>query len=534
MKKLLLSISILFAFTALAQQPVTGGQQQFSPAQKLNYAERVIEAFYVDSVNPDRLVEDAIVAMLRNLDPHSSYSNADETRELTTPLQGNFSGVGIQFNLNNDSLYVVQTVAGGPSERVGIRAGDRILSANDTILSGAKRTNADILRILRGPKGTEVNIDVVRRGEPDVIHFRVIRDDIPISSIDAAYMAAPGIGYIRVARFAEETAAEVAEAIERLIPQGMEHLILDLEDNGGGYLNAAYELSSIFLEGGDRVVYTDGPRIDPVYYDVPKGNRPLRGRLVVMVNQNSASASEIVSGAVQDNDRGVIVGRRTFGKGLVQRPIPFPDGSMIRLTVSRYFTPSGRSIQKPYTPGDETDYRLDMLHRYEAGEFMSADSIHFADSLRFTTLRRGRTVYGGGGIMPDRFVPIDTVGYSTYYRDLMAKGLFNRYVISYVDVNRDRLKSLYPSVTSFIEGFEVTPEMIDALVAMGEADGVAPDPEGLATSRTIIEAVLKGLVARDIFDTSAYFQVVNPVLSPIFVEALDIITHPDAYNALLQ
>lgn len=527
-----LSLLLAVAFASVAQQ--SGGQPQFSPAQKLNYAERIIEAYYVDSVNADHLVEEAIIAMLRTLDPHSSYSNADETRELTTPLQGNFSGIGIQFNLYNDTLYVVQTVAGGPSEKVGLRAGDRILSANDTILSGAKRANADILRILRGPKGTEVNVDVLRRGEPEVIQFRIVRDDIPIASVDAAYMAAPGVGYIRVARFAEETAAEVASAVDKLLPLGMQHLILDLEDNGGGYLNAAYELASMFLQGGDRVVYTDGPRIDPVYYNVPEGNKPLDGRLVIMVNQNSASASEIVSGAVQDNDRGVIVGRRTFGKGLVQRPIPFPDGSMMRLTVSRYFTPSGRSIQKPYTPGDETDYRLDMLHRYEAGEFMSADSIHFADSLRYHTLRSRRTVYGGGGIMPDRFVPIDTTGYSTYYRDLMAKGVFNRYAISYVDVNRKALLKKYPTVSSFIESFKVTPEMVDALVEMGRADGVEPDPEGLETSRQIIITLIKGLIARDIFDTSAYFQIVNPVLSPIFVEALDIISNPSDYDALLQ
>lgn len=367
-----------------------------------------------------------------------------------------------------------------------------------------------------------------------MIQFRIVRDDIPIASVDAAYMAAPGVGYIRVARFAEETAAEVASAVDKLLPLGMQHLILDLEDNGGGYLNAAYELASMFLQGGDRVVYTDGPRIDPVYYNVPEGNKPLDGRLVIMVNQNSASASEIVSGAVQDNDRGVIVGRRTFGKGLVQRPIPFPDGSMMRLTVSRYFTPSGRSIQKPYTPGDETDYRLDMLHRYEAGEFMSADSIHFADSLRYHTLRSRRTVYGGGGIMPDRFVPIDTTGYSTYYRDLMAKGVFNRYAISYVDVNRKALLKKYPTVSSFIDSFKVTPEMVDALVEMGSTDGVEPDPEGLETSRQIIITLIKGLIARDIFDTSAYFQVVNPVLSPIFVEALDIISNPSDYDALLQ
>lgn len=510
------------------------GEFKLTPDRKLLMAEQVIERFYVDSVDAGNMVQDAIVAMLKTLDPHSSYSDPEETKELTTPLEGNFSGIGVQFNMLNDTLFVIQTTSGGPSEKVGILPGDRIVQAGDSVIAGRKLPNSRIIKILRGPKGSEVDLKVLRRGEAEPIVFHVVRDDIPVYSVDAAYMADPTTGYIRVSRFGEETDKEFEAALEKLRKQGMQNLIVDLEDNGGGYLQAAHQLASHFLDKGDMVVYTDAPKMGRTVYAVEKPGNFNKGRLVIMANQYSASASEILSGAVQDNDRGLIVGRRTFGKGLVQRPFPFPDGSMIRLTVSRYYTPSGRSIQKPYAPGDEESYRKDMLHRYEAGEFSSADSIHLPDSLRFETLHNHRPVYGGGGIMPDLFVPIDTTAFTPYYRNLVAKGILNRFCITYVDRNRSQLNRKYPDVDAFITKFNVDSAMIEDIVKLGVADSVKLDSAQLERSRPMIETIVKGIIARDLFDTSAYFRVVNPQLSPVYREALGLINDERRYNRLLR
>lgn len=510
------------------------GEFKLTPDRKLLMAEQVIERFYVDSVDAGNMVQDAIVAMLKTLDPHSSYSDPEETKELTTPLEGNFSGIGVQFNMLNDTLFVIQTTSGGPSEKVGILPGDRIVQAGDSVIAGRKLPNSRIIKILRGPKGSEVDLKVLRRGEAQPIVFHVVRDDIPVYSVDAAYMADPTTGYIRVSRFGEETDKEFEAALEKLRKQGMKNLIVDLEDNGGGYLQAAHQLASHFLDKGDMVVYTDAPKMGRTVYAVEKPGNFNKGRLVIMANQYSASASEILSGAVQDNDRGLIVGRRTFGKGLVQRPFPFPDGSMIRLTVSRYYTPSGRSIQKPYAPGDEESYRKDMLHRYEAGEFSSADSIHLPDSLRFETLHNHRPVYGGGGIMPDLFVPIDTTAFTPYYRNLVAKGILNRFCITYVDRNRSQLNREYPDVDAFIAKFSVASAMMDDIVKLGVADSVKLDSAQLERSRPMIETIVKGIIARDLFDTSAYFCVVNPQLSPVYREALGLINDERRYNRLLR
>lgn len=510
------------------------GEFKLTPDRKLLMAEQVIERFYVDSVDAGNMVQDAIVAMLKTLDPHSSYSDPEETKELTTPLEGNFSGIGVQFNMLNDTLFVIQTTSGGPSEKVGILPGDRIVQAGDSVIAGRKLPNSRIIKILRGPKGSEVDLKVLRRGEAEPIVFHVVRDDIPVYSVDAAYMADPTTGYIRVSRFGEETDKEFEAGLEKLRKQGMKNLIVDLEDNGGGYLQAAHQLASHFLDKGDMVVYTDAPKMGRTVYAVEKPGNFNKGRLVIMANQYSASASEILSGAVQDNDRGLIVGRRTFGKGLVQRPFPFPDGSMIRLTVSRYYTPSGRSIQKPYAPGDEESYRKDILHRYEAGEFSSADSIHLPDSLRFETLHNHRPVYGGGGIMPDLFVPIDTTAFTPYYRNLVAKGILNRFCITYVDRNRSQLNREYPDVDAFIAKFSVDSAMIDDIVKLGVADSVKLDSVQLERSRPMIETIVKGIIARDLFDTSAYFRVVNPQLSPVYSEALGLINDERRYNRLLR
>ena len=505
-----------------------------SPDRKLLMAEQLIERFYVDTVNANKMVEDAIVAMLKTLDPHSTYSDPDETKELTTPLEGIFSGIGVQFNMLSDTLFVIQTTAGGPSEKVGILPGDRIVQAGDSVIAGRKLPNSRIIKILRGPKGSEVTLKVLRKGSAEPILFNVTRDDIPIYSVDAAYMATPTTGYIRISRFAEATDKEFAQAVEKLKKEGMTDLIVDLEDNTGGYLQAALNLASHFLDKGNLVVYTESPKIPGAEFRVDKRGDLRDGKVVVMVNQYSASASEILAGALQDNDRGLIVGRRTFGKGLVQRPFPFPDGSMIRLTTAKYHTPTGRCIQKPYTSGDDENYRKDILHRYEAGEFSSADSIHMPDSLRFETLKNHRPVYGGGGIMPDVFVPIDTTAFTTYYRDLVAKGIINKYAITYVDRNRKTLNRDYPTEAKFVKDFAVGDSMLQEIVAMGDRDSVKYNQEMFDRSKAMMATIVKGIIGRDLFEQSTYFKIVNPALSPTYRAALDLVADENRYRDLLK
>lgn len=531
-------ISLLFPLALLIFGSASGAFRPTLPEQKLIMAQQAISQLYVDSVDDDKLVEDAIRGMLEKLDPHSDYSNAEETKELNEPLQGNFSGIGITFNMNSDTLYVIQTVGGGPSERVGILAGDRIIEVNDTAVAGVKMKNSDIMKRLRGPKGTVVDVKVLRMDGgvvPDTIDFSITRADIPIYSVDAAYMVDARTGYIRINRFAAETAKEVRDALRKLQKEGMQQLILDLTDNGGGYLQASVELLGELLDPGTLAVYTEGlnsPRFDA--YAHPAGSKPLftDGRLVVMANQYSASASEITSGAIQDHDRGVIVGRRTFGKGLVQRPIPFPDGSMIRLTVAHYYTPTGRDIQKPYEKGDEEAYRRDILDRFNHGELMHADSIRRNDSTVYLTTRLQRPVYGGGGVTPDSFVPLDTTEYTKYYRNVMAKGLINRYAISYVDAHRKEIRKLYKSDDAFVKGFEVTDEMVGSLREMADKEGVEFDAEQYDRSIPLFKMILKALIGRDIYDNATYFKVWNRH-DPIFNEAYRLINSQD-YTTILS
>lgn len=530
MKRTFTLLAILFAISAMAAVP---SDIKLTPERKLAFAEQIIANYYVDEIDTTKVVEDAIIAMLKDLDPHSTYSNAQETHELTEPLDGNFSGIGIRFQMNNDTLYVIESVAGGPSERVGILPGDRIISCNDTVISGVKKPNAEILKILRGPKGSIANLKVLRKRTPEPIMFAVKRDEIPIYSVDASYMVNDSVGFISIARFAGTTAEEVRDALKTLKKSGMRHLIIDLCDNGGGYLKASTDVANNFLKNGDLIVYTDSPKNGSSRFEARENGKYTDGRVVVMVNQYSASASEILSGALQDNDRGVIVGRRTFGKGLVQRPFPFPDGSMIRLTIARYHTPSGRCIQKPYTAGDDDDYRMDMINRYKSGELSSADSISLPDSLRYSTLRLGRPVYGGGGIMPDEFVPLDTTFYTDYYRDLVAKGTINNYTLKYVDDNRQTLKKKYKTEKAYLDQFNATPEIMQGLIDLGEKDGVKFNQEQYAISRPYLETIVKGLIGRDLFDQSTYFKAVNPS-NNIFRAAVDIINDPVKYNSYLQ
>ena len=521
MKKIITLGLWLSAFALLATA------QGNLPLRKLQMAEFAISRLYVDTVNEDKLVESAIIEMLAQLDPHSTYNNAEEVKAMNEPLQGNFEGIGIQFQMIEDTLLVIQPVSGGPSEKVGILAGDRITAVNDTAIAGVKMSTDEIMERLRGPKGSEVDLSIVRRGVKDVLSFRVKRDKIPIYSLDAAYMIQPQTGYIRINRFGATTPDEFAQALKKLQAQGMKDLILDLQGNGGGYLNAAIDLANQFLGQRELIVYTEG-RAERRREFQAEGNGRLRtGRLVVLVDEYSASASEIVTGAIQDWDRGVVVGRRTFGKGLVQRPIDLPDGSMIRLTVARYYTPAGRCIQKPYvTTGNGEDmleqYHRDLLERFKHGELMHADSIHFPDSLKYRTKRLGRTVYGGGGIMPDFFVPIDTTLYTDYHRDLVAKGVIIRSTTGYIEQHRQELKSRYKDFDDFNRQFEIDDAFMSDVCALAYKEAIEFDEAEYTQSLPLIKTQLKALIARDLWDMSEYFQVMNTT-DPIVRQALKIL-----------
>ena len=524
-------ISLLALFTIICGLAVVIAQS--NAQMKLRMAESAIKQLYVDTVNEDKLVEDAIRGMLEELDPHSSYSNAEETKELNEPLQGNFSGIGITFNMAQDTLYVIQTTSGGPSERVGILAGDRIIAVNDTVIAGKNLKNNEITKKLRGPKGTTVDLKILRK--PDTINFTVTRAEIPIYSVDAAYMVDPTTGYIKLNKFASDTPKEIAKALKDLKSKGMKNLILDLTDNGGGYLQASVDLLGEFLEPGSLAVYTEGLN-NPRYnnYAHPQSKKPLfdEGRLVVMMNQYSASASEITAGAIQDWDRGLVVGRRSFGKGLVQRPIPFPDGSMIRLTIAHYYTPTGRDIQKPYKNGDSKSYNKDISERFDNGELMHEDSLKVNKDLKVLTLKNGREKFGGGGIYPDKFVPLDTMDYTKYYRNVMAKGLINKYVIQYVDANRDKILKEYKTDDDFVKKFKVSGDMLNDLKKLADQEKIEYNDDEFKRSKKLFQTVLKALIGRDVFENQTYYKVYNGY-DPIFKEAHRLI-NSNEYPLLLE
>lgn len=478
--------------------------------RKLFIAESAIKSLYVDSVDENKLVEDGIRGMIEKLDPHSAYSTAKETKAMNEPLNGSFDGIGIQFNMQADTLLVIQPVLNGPSEKVGIIAGDRIISVNDTAIAGVKMSKEEIMRRLRGPKGTKVRLGVVRRGIKDVLTFKVTRDKIPVKTIDAVYMIRPQVGYIRIGSFGMTTYDEFMEGVEKLKKQGMKDLVIDLQENGGGYLVAAVQIANEFLQKNDLIVYTKGRAAERQEFKAEGNGRLLDGKVVVLINEFSASASEIVTGALQDQDRGLVVGRRSFGKGLVQRPIEFDDGSMLRITIAHYYTPSGRCIQKPYTKGNQLDYALDLEKRYKHGEFYSADSIHFADSLKYYTLRKHRTVYGGGGIMPDYFVPLDTTIYTPFYRQIAARSYIINTNLKYVDDNRKQLKAQYPDFQKFLVSYEIPQALVDDIIKQAAKDKIKPkSDEELQKTIKSLKLQMKALVARDLWDMSEYFQIMN-------------------------
>ena len=505
MKKiLLLSIGILSCLLSAKAQKSVDEQ-----IRKLIISTITINNYYVDSVDTEKLVEDAIRGMIEKLDPHSAYSTAEQTKRLNEPLQGSFDGIGIQFNILDDTLMVIQTITGGPSEKAGVMAGDRIISVGDTAIAGVKMPQEDIMKRLRGPRGTKAHLGIVREGIDETIYIDVIRDKIPLNSVDAAFMVTPHTGLIRFSNFAATTYDEVVEAIRKLKAQGMKNLILDVTQNGGGFLQAAAEIASELLPKDDLIVYTQGRAIQPQSFLSRGGSAFQDGKVIVLVDEYSASAAEILAGAIQDQDRGLVVGRRTFGKGLVQRPVDLPDGSMIRLTIAKYYTPSGRCIQKPYEKGKQQEYRMDVINRFNHGELTNADSIHFPDSLRFQTLKKGRTVYGGGGIMPDYFVPLDTTKNTSLYRQIVAKRILIDANLRYLAKHRNELKQKFPTFEDFRRNYKVSDDLIANILA--EAKKVLkekyPKDEEQKTTE-LLKRMLRALAARDLWDMNEYFAII--------------------------
>lgn len=520
---LLLLISLKFTLTAQ-------NEELWNQQRKIAFVLNAVDQLYVDTVNMGTVVEDAIVHMLQQLDPHSAYIPQAELARANEPLEGSFTGIGIQFQMLEDTLFVVQTISGCPAEKVGMYPGDRIVMVEDTVIAGVNIKNSDIMRMLRGKKGTTVRVKVKREGESELIEFAIVRDKIPIHSMDAAYMVRPGIGYIKINNFGATTVAEFQEGWKLLKKKGAKQLVLDLQGNGGGYLTAAIGLADEFLSDNRLVVYTQGEHQPRSAAKSTKNGSFETGNLVILVDEYSASASEIVSGAIQDWDRGVIVGRRTFGKGLVQRQMALPDGSAIRLTTARYYTPTGRCIQKPYKG---VDYQKDLEERYNRGEFMHADSIHFPDSLKCMTLVESRTVYGGGGIMPDIFVPADTTRYTVYHRKLLAKGVINRFCVQYVDKYRSELTRRYTSVDKWKSGFQMTNEMWDTLVSMGEKEQVELHEEELQRAKPFLALQLQALMARDVLGNQAYFEIINDE-NDALQEAIRLLQKENAYQEVLK
>ena len=525
-KSLLLAFAVMLTLGAIAERIP-------SSISKLLNAEYAIKSCYVDSVDENKLVEDAIIGMLEKLDPHSQFTTAKETQELEEPLQGEFSGIGIQFNLKQDTLYVIQTIPNGPSERVGMLPGDRIIYVNDTTIAGVKIKNTDIQKKLRGKKGTKVTVKVKRGTHPELITFVITRDKIPLHSVDAAYMLDEKTGYIKISSFGAKTYNEMIDKLHLLKKQGMRQLVVDLSDNGGGYMDAAIQMVNEFLDDEQLIVYTEGLNQSRAEAKANGRGEFKDMKLVVIMSQYSASASEIFAGAIQDWDRGLVLGRRSFGKGLVQRPFKFEDGSMMRLTVARYHTPSGRCIQKPYVKGDKKGYDADLLTRYNAGEYYNIDSIQFNDSLKYTSLKNHRVVSGGGGIMPDVFVPVDTTEYSKYYRDMLAKGVIYQFALDYVDKNRKALKSSYPNVEKFDQFFSLSDDDMQAFIAAGEKEKVVFNEEQYATSKEVFKCYLKGLIARDLYTEDNAFNIIVNHRNRDLQEALRLINDTSRYQSLL-
>lgn len=503
MKKVIL-LGILLLLIGSAGYAQRDGEQVKNQSLKYQRLMALIDAFYVDTVNLQKLTEEAVVKVLSELDPHSVYISKEEVEEMNEPLEGSFFGIGIQFTILRDTLMVVSVVPGGPSESVGLLAGDRILTVDGQNIAGIKLSNTDVRKRLKGEKGSIVKVGVLRKEEK--MDFNIVRDKIPLHSVDASYMLDKSTGYIKISRFAANTIDEFEEAIKKLQAEGMKDLVLDLQGNVGGYMGAAIGICDNLLQDKKMIVYTDGLSSGRREEYATGAGLLENGRVLVLIDGNSASASEIVAGAIQDWDRGLIVGRRSFGKGLVQRQYPLTDASMIRLTTAHYYTPSGRCIQKPYK---DDNYRAELYNRYESGELLNADSIMVNDSLKYYTKLKKRVVYGGGGIVPDIFVPIDTgINYS-YFNRLIAKNIIPEYIVNYIDKNREQLKKKYPDFKKFKDEFKVSDAMIDEIVGMGEKQGVVKDEKLLTPIIPAMKMQIKALMARDIWDMNQMYTILN-------------------------
>lgn len=509
----------------------------YGDMQKVQTAMYAISKYYVDTVNTDQMIDNAINGILENLDPHSKYIPKQEVQRMNEPLDGKFEGIGVVFQMMKDTLLVIQTISGGPSEKVGIRAGDRIVYVNDSTIAGVKMQNTDIMKRLRGPKGTSVNVKILRRGVKEMIDFKIIRDIIPIYSLDAAYMVDNTIGYIKVNKFSETTMEEFTQALNKLQSKGMKSLIIDLQDNGGGYLTTAVKLASCVLPSDKLVVYSEGVAQSREVFNTIGNPLFEKGNVVVLVNESSASASEILSGCIQDWDRGLVVGRRTFGKGLVQKPVPLPDGSIIRLTTAQYYIPSGRCVQRPYKDNLK-DYDKDLIERYNRGELMHEDSISFPDSLRYYTINKRRPVYGGGGIMPDIFVPLDTTIYTKYHRNLAAKNVLNDFVLNYMEKNRTKLETQYQvkndkkkelGFEDYLKNFNITDADLKTIKEAGDKEKVEFNEDQYKQSQSIIKKQIKAMIARDLWDTSEYYQIMNEE-NPIFKKGVEALQDKELYK----
>jgi carboxyl-terminal processing protease len=481
--------------------------QVYPKTNKITTVIDYISEEYVDSINKDQLVELTIPEILKHLDPHSVYIPAAELQQFNEPLEGNFSGIGVQFNMQDDTVAIINTVPNGPSEKIGIKAGDRIIRVNDSLVAGVKMQSDDIVKMLKGKRGTKVKVTIIRRGVFDPLDFEITRDKIPITSIDVSYIIANDIGLIKMTEFSKTSYDEFIEAARSLKAQGMKKLILDLRGNGGGYMDEATKIADEFLDEGKLIVYTEG-RAQPRHniYSTPDGEC-INTEILILIDELSASASEIIAGAIQDNDRGLILGRRSFGKGLVQQQTIFNDGSALRLTIARYYTPTGRCIQKPYNNGLE-DYYFDIQNRFDRGEFIFADSIKFADSLKYTT-PGGNIVYGGGGIMPDIFVPFDTIGVTPYLNQVRNRGLIYRYAFKYTDSNRAILSTFtnYREISAYLDRQDLLMKFVD----FAESNGVKKDVEEIIVSEKIILTQLKAYIARNIIDNPGYYPIIQEI-----------------------
>jgi carboxyl-terminal processing protease len=500
-------------------------------SQKFAAALFYIENFYVDSTNSGELVENAIVNTLKELDPHSAYISKKDLNAANEPLEGSFEGIGVTFQLFNDTILVISPVPGGPSEKLGILAGDKIIKIDGEDAFGSKMNNNYVMEHLRGKKGTVVKVSIYRGNRKELIEYSIVRDKIPINSIDATFMIDSNIGYIKLNRFSKSTMEEFHESILTLKSGGMKSLILDLRGNSGGFLNTAVELSDEFLEDGKLIVYTEGLKSARQDFQATSHGDFEKGNLIVLINEGSASASEIVSGAIQDWDRGIVLGRRSFGKGLVQRPFQLPDGSVIRLTSARYYTPTGRSIQKPYDEGVES-YYMDLYKRQKHGEFVHADSIHFPDSLKYLT-PANRVVYGGGGIMPDVFVPFDSTQYTDYYSDLIRKGVFNKFTVEFANKNRESFTRKYPTFEKFNSDFKIDDDIMNEFIKLGIKEGVELKEDQYKLSDVFMRYQLKALIARNIWDLNKYFEVLTDV-DDTLQRALDLIKKKNMYSEVIR